>query len=265
MKTLLIFILFFTVSAFSSNKTALLFARENIYIASDPIYIAIVIDDFGNQYDDIEKMVNIGIPITGAIIPGSPNSIEQMHLLKEKGHGIMIHMPIESRGAKKSWDTGLALKGGHSKEQIIANLEKAIEELPLATSINNHMGSIGTANRELMEIYVAKAKQYDFIVLDSLTTTKSKVKEAAEEQNAIFFERDVFLDNKKGIDHVQKSLLEALEIGKKNGYAIAIGHVGPAGNNGTTVQGIKDMIGHLQSEGVVFVTIDELHEIFGGD
>jgi polysaccharide deacetylase 2 family uncharacterized protein YibQ len=170
-------------------------------------------------------------------------------------------MPMESKGSRRAWDTGLALKVHQSKEEIIENLESAINELSLATSINNHMGSIGTANRDLMEIYVAKAREYSLIVLDSLTTSKSKIQEVAEEQNTAFFERHVFLDDKKGIDHVQKSLLEALEIAKEEGFAIAIGHVGPAGNCGTTVKGIKNMINHLEGEGVTFVTIDELYEM----
>jgi len=158
-------------------------------------------------------------------------------------------------------DTDLALKACLSKEEIISRLETAIAELSLATAINNHMGSIGTANRDLMEIFVAKAKEHDLIVLDSITTSKTKIGEVAEEQNADFLKRDVFLDDKHGTGHVHKSFLEALEIAKKNGFAIVIGHVGPAGHCGTTVQGIKNMITQLKGEGVTFVTIDELYKL----
>lgn len=248
MKTLFL-LLFLSLCTFTNAK------------ANEPFYIAIVIDDFGNPYKDVEEMINIGIPITGAIIPDGPAAIQQMHELTAKGHSVMIHMPMESKGSPKAWDTSLAFKTHHSKEEIVEKLEKAMEILPLATSINNHMGSIGTANRNLMEIYISKASSEGLLVLDSLTTSKSLVKEVAEEQNVPFLERDVFLDDKEGIGHVQKSLLEALEIAKKQGYAIAIGHVGPAGRGGTTVKGMRNMIEHLKNEGAVFVTIDELYEI----
>lgn len=250
MKTLFLILIFSLCSIIGLN-------------AQEPFYIAIVIDDFGNAYKDVEEMINVGIPITGAIIPDGPEAVQQMHALTAKGHSVMIHMPMESKGSPRAWNTSLAFKTHHSKEEIVQKLETAMEILPLAKSINNHMGSIGTADRNLMEIYISKASMEGLLVLDSLTTSKSLVKEVAQEQNASFLERDVFLDDKEGIGHVQKSLLEALEIAKKEGYAIAIGHVGPAGRNGTTVKGIRNMIEHLKNEGAVFVTIDELYEIIG--
>ena len=50
----------------------------------------------------------------------------------------------------------------------------------------------------------------------------------------------------------------------KNGFAIAIGHVGPEGGK-ITAQAIKQMTPKLMSEGIEFVTISKMKELIEND
>ena len=55
----------------------------------------------------------------------------------------------------------------------------------------------------------------------------------------------------------------AAEIAKKNGYAVAIGHVGPAGGI-TTAEAIKRAVPEIEKMGVKLVTVSELNEYVNG-
>lgn len=258
----IIFTLFVTCFAFAQEAND--FTKE-VKQANKEIYIAIIIDDFGNGTKDVEDMLSLSVPFTGAVIPGQLHSVEHMKRLKELEKGVIIHLPMEAKGHKKSWDTPFSLYTGLSNEEVIKRTTMAIEELREANGLNNHMGSIATANKELMKSVVSTVNEHGLIMIDSVTTNKSKVKEVSEEMGLNFFARDVFLDDSsKSTTHfVEKRMKEALKVAKQKGYAIAIGHVGPSGGI-NTVNGIKNTVPELEAQGVKFVTIEELHDIIHG-
>jgi len=226
-------------------------------------YIAIVIDDFGCDYDDIDEMIALDIAFTGAVIPGHPSSSAHMEMLIANGKDVIIHLPMEPlKGAKKSWHTPMSLYVGLDATQVSERVDAALKELTQVSGINNHMGSKATSNEQLMGYYVQAAKNHDFIILDSLTNSKSKLKDVATQQDAKFLIRDVFLDDpqKRNVSFVERRMKEAADIADKNGYAIAIGHVGRSGGM-TTIEGIKKTAKDIEARGIEFVTLKQLYEI----
>lgn len=251
--------------------TILLIFISTINIVAEPlkqpineIYIAIIIDDFGNSTKDVDDMMALTIPFTGAIIPGQLNSVKHMEQLKELGKGIIIHLPMEAKGNKSAWNTPFSISTGLNQQEIEDRTKMAIDELKYAVGLNNHMGSVATANKDVMQSVIATVNSYDLVMIDSVTTNKSKISEICNELGLNHFKRDVFLDDKaKNTAFVEKRMKEALEVAKEQGFAIAIGHVGPSGGI-NTVNGIKNMVPTLEAEGVKFVTIEELHNILHG-
>ena len=65
--------------------------------------LAIVIDDFGNNMKGTEDMLNLPVPITVAIMPFLPTSKEDAIHAHDKGHEVIIHLPLEPKKGKKSW------------------------------------------------------------------------------------------------------------------------------------------------------------------
>ena len=78
-----------------------------------------------------------------------------------------------------------------------------------------------------MEYLIKALIKYDFIFIDSRTTTKSVVKEVTEEFGMPYIARNIFLDNTKDFNYIQNQLKKAIIIAKKTGSAIAIGHPYP--------------------------------------
>lgn len=240
-------------------------------------YVAIVIDDFGNGgadtetlanahiEPDVQAMMDLPIPLTGAVIPGQPHAPIHAQLLKEKGHGIIVHLPMAAKKQKASWDTPFTIAAHLSDEAIRERVKSAIEHVGVATGLNNHTGSAATEDLRAMTAVAREVASQGMILLDSVTSGKSKLPEAAQTAGLNTLVRDVFLDNGKGsMDFTVKRMQETLTVAKKQGHAIAIGHVGPSGGM-STVNGIASMIEYLEKEGVVFVTLDELHAILYSD
>lgn len=100
------------------------------------------------------------------------------------------------------------------------------------------MGSAIMEDEDKLEIIMEEAAKRGMIFVDSLTTADSKGEEAAEKYGVEYLERTVFIDCPGNVDKVVEQLEKAAEQAKKDGYAIAIGHVGPAGGK-TTAEGIK--------------------------
>ena len=255
-----VFALFFLLTVFTAISERV-FGEEQ---ENQVYYVAIIIDDFGNATKDVEAMIALDIPFTGAIIPGQPNSSEHMEKLIAAGKGVIVHLPMEAKGNNKSWNTPMAISSGLSSDEISERTQAAIKDLPLATGLNNHMGSIATANKGLMEKVISIVNDHNLIMIDSVTTNKSTIDEVCKDLGLNYFTRDVFLDDKgKSVEFVQKRMNEVLEVAKEQGYAVAIGHVGPSGGM-NTVRGIESMVGAFEREGVRFVTIDELHGVLHG-
>lgn len=233
---------------------------ENKLITKEPKYIAIIIDDFGNNSEGTEEMLAMDVPVTAAVMPSMPSSQKDAKDFHENNKGVMLHMPMESKNGKKSWLGPKAITNELSLEETAKNVIESLDELYYAVAINNHMGSKITENRELITEIVKIAKDRELIIVDSVTSNRSVFIEVAQEYGVRCYARDVFLDGTQNISLIEKQLVKTAEIANKKGYAIAIGHVGVEGGRATATA-IKEVAPRLKELGYVFVTIDELDSI----
>lgn len=227
------------------------------YDQEETHYIAIVIDDFGNNGQGTEEMLNLGIPITAAVMPFLPFSAAEAELANKKGHQVIVHMPMEPEVGKASWLGPKGITCSLSEQEIESRVEAAIIELKYAEGINNHTGSKAMKDKRVVDSVARIAKKYNLAFLDSKTTEKSVAKSVCRDHIVPYYERDIFLDHQNNTAYVEKQLDKAGEIALKRGYAIVIGHVGPAGGM-TTVKGIQNKIKLLQQKGIKFVKLKDI-------
>ncbi|MDR3239458.1 MAG: divergent polysaccharide deacetylase family protein [Clostridiales bacterium] len=226
--------------------------------ANPPFYLAIVIDDLGNNAKGTEEMLKLPLPITGAVMPHLPSSVKDAADFHGAGKGVILHMPMQSDTGKQAWIGKNPITTDLSPEQVRERVNAALDELVYAEGMNNHMGSTITQNEPIMEQIMDVLKERGLIMLDSRTTPKSKVGDAARKKNAKYLTRDIFLDGTQDGNEIEKNLRKAANIAKKKGYAIAIGHVGPWGGV-VTAEAIRGLASALQEEGIQFVTLKDLY------
>lgn len=223
--------------------------------------MSIVIDDFGS-YDQsgVEKLLNLNVPLTCAILPNVDYSEENFEAITKNGHEAILHMPMQSHvNLPESWYGPVYIKNYDSPEVAREKLEKCIQQFPNIKGFNIHIGSGVSRNKNLMMAIYEFANEHDLYFLDSRTIITNATEDACKETHSIYLGRNVFLeaDKNRSYSGVCKRLFEGAEIAKAEGYSIVIGHVGAEGGE-NTANAICDNIEKIQQMGVEIVPLSEI-------
>ena len=207
--------------------------------------IAIVIDDVSSQAQK-DAILAMGYKITMAFFPptsGHPDSAR----IAQNLPFYMIHFPMQASAKFKSPETH-TLNITDSYETIENRVKQLRDWYPNAVYTNNHTGSVFTENEEAMDKLFRALKKYNFIFVDSRTSGKSVAKKYAQKYNMPYIVRNIFIDNEENYQYIQNQLKQAIEIAKKQGYAIAIGHP-----HSVTLKVLKDSKHLLKDVEPIFV------------
>ena len=186
--------------------------------------LAIIIDDVSHR-SQLNKIKATGLRLTPSIFPPSMLSRTSHRLAAGLQH-YMIHLPMESGSAQFNAQSKTLLTT-FSKAEIEARVKELRALFPRARYINNHTGSVFTDDHDAMQtLYVALRKE-GFVFVDSRTIASTKVPQIAEAYGDAYMARDVFIDNDQTVPSIHRQLEKAVNIAKKKGYAIAIGHPHP--------------------------------------
>ena len=159
----------------------------------------------------------------------------------------MIHFPMQASPKFKSPEIN-TLTINDSYETIENRVKQLRAWYPNAVYTNNHTGSVFTENDEAMDKLFRALKKYNFIFVDSRTSGKSVAKKYAQKYNMPYIVRNIFIDNEENYQYIQNQLKQAIEVAKKQGYAIAIGHP-----YGVTLKVLKDSKHLLKDVEPIFV------------
>ena len=220
---------------------------------SKTVQIAIVIDDLGVDMKQARDIISLPAKITFAIMPGLAQSRNVAELAKQNSHEVLIHVPMEYRGKNGKPSPGI-LRSDMTPMEFLATVSSDVESVPGAVGINNHEGSALTENKEAMKFLMAELKARNLMFLDSLTSAKSVAYTTAKEFGLRSAKRDVFLDN--DVDNpvsIRKQLDELVEVARKNGKAIGIGHPHPA-----TIIELRKWLADAGNQGFEIVPVSKL-------
>lgn len=183
--------------------------------------IVIIIDDVSTTVQK-EKILNIGYKTTMAFLPPTKTHPNSAKIALDLPF-YMIHFPMQASSAFKGAEE-FTLHVNDSYEKIEKRVAQLREWYPNAIYTNNHTGSVFTENEEAMDRLLKALKKHNFIFVDSRTSSKSVAKKYALKYDMPYIVRNTFIDNDRSFGAIQAQLKKAIEIAKKNGYAIAIGH-----------------------------------------
>ena len=214
--------------------------------------VALIIDDVGSVRKAADAMLQVPAKLTWAILPFTPYAAEYAEAARERGFEVMLHLPLEPLDRKNNPGTGL-IRRDWTEEEIIAQLEANLNQVPGAVGINNHMGSAGTADERLMDLIMGHIKAKGLYFVDSMTTDQSVGEAVARRHQVRFKKRHVFIDNLPDIDSKKKALRELIKVALAKGEAIGIGHVREG-----TAEAIIDMLPEFEKAGIELVTVSEL-------
>ncbi|WP_374705799.1 divergent polysaccharide deacetylase family protein [Paenibacillus sp. J45TS6] len=217
--------------------------------------MVIIIDDLGNGMKGTDEMLNMPTTLNVAIMPFLPTTKRDAELAHQKGIDVLVHMPMEPRKGKRDWLGPGAITTDLSDEEIRKRVNAAIDEVPYAVAMNNHMGSKVTSDRRIMSIVLDVCKERGLFFVDSKTDQHSVVAELAAEKGMPPVENDIFLDDQYSISHISRQMRLAEEKLKQQDICVTIGHVGVPGL--MTAGIIRDAIPRLTGK-VELISISDM-------
>ncbi|MEF2965414.1 divergent polysaccharide deacetylase family protein [Paenibacillus sp. M1] len=218
--------------------------------------LAIIIDDFGNAMGGTEDMINLPVKLTVAVMPFMRTTAEDAKRAHERGHDVIVHLPMEPKQGRAEWLGPGAILSKMSDEEVRRKVEEAIDNVPYAAGINNHMGSKITEDKRVMGIILEVCMERGLFFVDSKTNYWSITSELRASKGLPDLNNDIFLDDVHSIRHITGQLRKVQELLDQKGKCVAIGHVGVKGK--ITAAALQQSIPELKAKGVKFVGISEL-------
>ena len=243
------------ISAVSNFLSCLILLVASVLYSSStqsqPIRIAIVIDDIGYRYTD-QKALSLPGAVTYAILPHTPYGKKIALSANANNKDVMLHIPMEAVNGKKLGPG--ALTSTMNKEQVFASLAASLADVPFAIGINNHMGSHLTQLNDPMMWTMTFLKQHHLLFLDSKTSPYSKADHIAKLVGVPVHSRHVFLDNKLTDSYITQQFHVLINYAKSQKFAIAIAHPHPE-----TIKALTRLIPTLANNNIELVPLSHLY------
>ncbi len=214
---------------------------------------ALVIDDLGNELAPAERIAGWKQPVAGAVLPGVAFSAAAARALARGGKEVLLHLPMEPAGYPKVRPGPGVILRAQSDEEIVRILDADLATVPGAVGVNNHMGSVATADPRVMRIVAGVLAARGLFFLDSRTTEATVAERTAEEASVPAISRRVFLDDVETAPAIRKQLAELVRRARAEGSAVAIGHP-----YAVTLAVLEEEMPGLEEQGVRLVTVGEL-------
>ena len=200
--------------------------------------IAFILDDVGFNVERVRPFLELGAPLTYAILPHMQFSGSLAEKIHGRGHEIMLHQPMEPHNSSLNPGPG-GLYLSQSKQEMERILLRNLENIPHAAGFNNHMGSRFTESRPKMQEALAFFLEQEFYFVDSCTSERSVGFATARDMNMMAACSHEFTDNIRTASAVYGQLVKLKAHAIKHGCAVGIGHPWPE-----TAQGL----GQFQKE-----------------
>jgi len=213
--------------------------------------IAIVIDDWGYNLNNLVVLEEIKYPLTLSVLPGLSYSLRVAESLYKSGFEIILHLPMEPyEKFRLEANTIMTTMDEPTIRGIIA---QDLLSVPHAKGVSNHMGSKATESLRTMNIIFGELKKRKLYFLDSLVSSDSLCFDLTRKMRLGFAKRDVFLDNQEDSAYIKNQIYKLKTRAKVYGEAIGIGH-----DREMTLKVLKEIMPQLEREGYKFVFVSEL-------
>ncbi|WP_059053932.1 divergent polysaccharide deacetylase family protein [Paenibacillus senegalimassiliensis] len=218
--------------------------------------LVVIIDDLGNNMGGTEEMLSLPVHLTVAVMPFLPTSREDALRAHKLGHDVLVHLPLEPKQGRPEWLGPGAILTRMTDAEVRQRVEAAIDQVPYAVGINNHMGSKVTGDDRVMSVILEVCRERGLFFVDSKTNYRSVVGRLSLEKGLPQLENHLFLDDLHTENHMAGQLRKAQQLLESRDNCVLIGHVGVHGRKSAAV--LKKYIPLMQADGVEFIGIRQL-------
>lgn len=214
--------------------------------------ISIIIDDMGKQLAAGQRVLALPGPVACAFLPRAPFTGDLATEAFASGKEVMLHLPMAAVGGRRL-DAG-AVTLDMTQQQFMQTVQENLAAVPHVQGINNHMGSLLTRHPGSMLWLMQVIQQQEALFfVDSRTTASTVARQLAAENGVPNTERNVFLDNRLDAQALEYEFNRLLQLARKQGSAVAIGHPHPQ-----TLALLEQQLPLLKQRGIRLLPVSEL-------
>ncbi len=229
------FLIFHTVRSVPSTQTdpavpscsTLLESSGYAARGSEGPRVAIVIDDLGADMGPVERLLDMEIPVTLAVLPYQKFSREAARKAFRSGKEVLLHVPLQPRDYPMTDPGPGSLLVSMDRQEIQLELNDQIASLPHCIGVNPHMGSLFEERPGVLTSLIAVIKERDLLLVDNGASPASHVSEVARTYAVPFVQRTHFLDEKRDEVAIIRQLCRLADFAAGNGWGLGIGHPYP--------------------------------------
>jgi polysaccharide deacetylase 2 family uncharacterized protein YibQ len=215
--------------------------------AAPRAYLSLIIDDLGQNLPRDRRALALPGPVTLAVMPDTPHAAEFAREAHRAGKTVIIHMPMDPATGPFAWHPDLPM------EELLKRLEAAFKAVPYAAGLNNHEGSRMTSQPAAMAMLMEQLQQRRMFFVDSRTSAQTVAAAKAQAIGLASVSRDVFLDDTRTVEAISSQLQVAIQLARKQGSAVLIGHPYPQ-----TLEVLERELPKLKAQGIEWIPIREM-------
>ena len=214
--------------------------------------LAIILDDIASDRGAVDSIFALHYPLTLSVLPNHPQSAEIAREAHRRGYQIMLHLPMES--VVNEVAEPQELHPGMTSTQIASELNGMLGGVPFVAGVNNHQGSLATADPQLMAELMPMLRSRHLFFIDSRTTAATVAYDSARAAGVPTAFRNVpFLDDVRDVAAIRRQLDLAAKDAREKGEAIAIGHP-----HSETLHALSEFLPRAESQGIHLVHASDL-------
>ena len=210
-------------------------------------YLSLIIDDLGQNLPRDRRVLAFPGPVTTAVMPDTPHAAEFAREAHKAGKIVILHMPMDPAAGPFAWHPDLPIA------ELAQRLDAAFKAVPYTSGINNHEGSLMTAQPEAMAWLMGELQQRHKFFVDSRTSARTVAAAEAQKIGLASVSRDVFLDNVRTEQAIAAQLETAIRHAKKFGSVVMIGHPYPQ-----TLAVLERELPRLKAQGIDWIDIKQM-------
>jgi len=189
------------------------------------VLIAVIIDDLGDSLGKGRRALALPGEVTLAVLPHTRWGQSLANEARQRQREVILHLPMANLANMPLGPKPLTHE--LTRLEFRDRLIDALAKVPGARGINNHTGSALTQEPRAMAWLMHELREHGLYFIDSRTTHKSVANRVAGEHAVLASERDVFLDNERTFDAIDRQFEKLIGIARGRGAAIGIGHPHP--------------------------------------
>ncbi|MDE7226864.1 MAG: divergent polysaccharide deacetylase family protein [Treponemataceae bacterium] len=215
--------------------------------------LVLVFDDAGRLAENVRRYTALPFPLTIAVLPRLPQSRACADVARSAGKEVILHQPMQAMNPRLDPGEG-AIRAAMSGAEIAAVIQENLAELgPGIVGMNNHEGSLITADIVRIGMVLDVCRERGIYFLDSRTTAETKAPQAALERDMPIFEKaGPYIDNEIDRDKMLARLYETFAYANEHGRAVVIGHVDKSVDILPAL--LAELYPHLAAQGYRFAT-----------